>query len=315
MEERSPKVTVVIPTYRRPAYLQEALDSLSRQTFTDFEAIVVDDGTPGEENRQICSKYSFVRYILTRNSGSPIRPRNIGIKEARGEYIAFLDDDDQWVEEKLQKQVDILDRQRDYGLVHSYCQIIDENGRVTGEVTGQAFADKKHGYVFDDMVGNFTVMLSSPLIRKELIEKSGLFNEKMTAAGEDVEFFIRLAYYTRFWFIDEPLVRYRVHSNGISKGNFNYVYLPWHLFRAVRKLSKKESLERSRFVALRNRLIIKQIDAAGNLKGYLVSIGLCFRICPGFFTLPGAMRTMAGKFRHLWRYTFKVKKKIKKIAA
>ena len=165
MEERSPKVTVVIPTYRRPAYLQEALDSLSRQTFKDFEAIVVDDGTPGEENRQICSKYSFVRYILTSNSGSQ-SGHNIGIIEARGEYVAFLDDDDQWVEEKLQKQVDILDRQRDYGLVHSYCQIIDENGRVTGErLLGQALRIKS--MVMSLMIWWATsVMLSSPLIRK-----------------------------------------------------------------------------------------------------------------------------------------------------
>lgn len=295
MGERVPKVSVIIPTYKRPHYLREALESLANQTFKDFEVLVVDDGTPGNENQELCNNYPNVSYHKIENSGSPIVPRNIGLRAAKGSYIAFLDDDDLWLDDKLQRQVEILDKHSDYGLVHAYCLIIDEHGKETGDITGQLHAAKKHGYVFDKMVGNFTVMLSSPLFRRELIGRAGFFNEDMPAAGEDVEFFIRLAFITKFWFINEPLVKYRVHSSGISNHNFNYVYLPWYLFKVVSGFYKRGMLERSRFVPLRNKLVRNQINAAANWQGFGIALGKCFSISSVFFVMRGVPRRLISK--------------------
>ncbi len=94
---QKPLVSVIIPTYKRTAYLKLTLDSIQNQTFQDFEVIVVDDGTPTEENRLLCEQYEKVQYIKIENSGGPAKPRNFGIQKAKGKYLAFVDDDDIWL--------------------------------------------------------------------------------------------------------------------------------------------------------------------------------------------------------------------------
>ena len=296
-----PTVSVIVPTYNRPDYLKRTLDSLNGQIYRDFEVIVVDDGTPGEALKELCGKYKQVRYFKISNSGSPIVPRNYGLKQARGHYIAFLDDDDLWMSNKLLKQVEVLENHPDYGLVHCYCKIINENDEATGQITGQLHADKKHGYVFDNMVGNFTVMLSTPLIRKEVLDLAGGFNESMPAAGEDVEFFYRLAFYTRFFFLNEALVKYRVHEHGLSKNNKDYIHLPWHLFNVVNGFYKKGLLKKKRYHVLRNKLLLTQIREASSWDTFLMALNHCLKMYPLFVFSPGVLRKIASKKMELLR--------------
>ena len=84
--KKRPLVSIIIPTYRRTAWLREALDSVAAQTFSDYEVLVMDDGTPGVENAALCSNYPFVRYFKLANSGGPIVPRNRGLQEARANW-------------------------------------------------------------------------------------------------------------------------------------------------------------------------------------------------------------------------------------
>lgn len=229
-----PKVSVIIPTYNRTDYLSKTLKSINDQTFQDFEIIVVDDGTPGDENEKLCSEFSKVRYFKIPNSGGPARPRNTGLYEATGEYIAFVDDDDIWLPNKLEKQVKILEDNSDYGLVHSPCRVIDGLGNETGKVIGNSKSSKeKHGWVFERMIGNWTLMMPTVTLRKEILKNTGIFNENIPPALEDVEFFSRLAFYTKFYFLEEPLVLYRKYEQGISRNNPNYVLTPYYLSKVV----------------------------------------------------------------------------------
>jgi glycosyltransferase involved in cell wall biosynthesis len=219
----NPKVSIIIPTYNRADYLRITLQSIKNQTFHDFEVIVVDDGSPNDEANKVCAEFSFCRYLKIENSGGPAKPRNVGIDLAKGQYIAFVDDDDLWFPDKLEKQVAILNSHPDYGLVHSYCACIDENGQPTGEIVGKpGTPDIKHGNCFFKMIGNWTVMMPTPLIRRELIKQIKGFNELITPAVEDVEFFTRISRITKFWFINESLAFYRVHDANISGTNSRY---------------------------------------------------------------------------------------------
>ncbi|UWY28609.1 glycosyltransferase family 2 protein [Flavobacterium sp. TR2] len=256
-----PTVSVIIPTYNRAKYLALTLESIVRQTYQDFEIIVVDDGTPNNENEIICSKFDKVRYYKIKNTGGPAAPRNTGIQKASGKYIAFVDDDDLWLPQKLGIQVKILETNPDFGLVHSYCQVINEYGIVQDKIIGRPGSiDIKHGDVRMKMIGNWTIMSSTPLIKRSIIEKVGYFNEKMPPAGEDTEYWTRCSFETKFYYIDEPLVKYRVHSKNISSDKKKYYKLDLYLKEILLKQKKKNKISNTIYKKLLSKICIKQIN-------------------------------------------------------
>ena len=253
----NPKVSIVIPTYNRADYLRITLQSIKNQTFRDFEVIVVDDGSPNDEAKEVCADFSFCKYVKIENSGGPAKPRNVGIDMAKGQYIAFVDDDDLWFPEKLEKQVTILNSHPEYGLVHGYCACINENGQQTGAFVGKpGTPDFKHGDCFLKMIGNWTVMMPTPLVRADVVKLSKGFNEFVNGAAADVEFFTRLSKLTKFWFINEPLVWYRVHQGNISGNKENYQDLPIYLKRIAEDAYLEGIIDERQFWKLRRRLFI-----------------------------------------------------------
>lgn len=255
-----PLVSVILPTYKRTEYLKLTLQSVLKQTFQDFEVIVIDDGTPNDDNLFLCQTFEKVRYIKIENSGGPARPRNIGIKEAKGMYIAFVDDDDLWLPTKLEKQVAILENNPEFGLVHSCCEVIDENGIKTNEIIGRPGSpDIKHGDVSLKMMGNWTLMMPTPMVRKEVIDKIGFFNEIMPAAGEDVEYWTRSSFFTRFYYIDEPLALYRRHSTNISSNAVKYLQLPLYLKNVINEVLYSKKITKKQYSFLLNSLCKMQI--------------------------------------------------------
>lgn len=223
-----PLVSVIIPTYNRVNYLKEAIDSVFNQTYKNLEVIVVDDGSIGDENKNLCSCYD-ITYLKIKNSGGPCKPRNEGIKIAKGDYIAFLDDDDIWESNKIEILLNILESNPSFGLAHHYCKLIDKNGEELNKYVGKPERlDDKHGDVSMKMIGNFTVS-DYPLCRAEIIKKVGFFNEKMVAAGEDVEYWNRASFFTKFYYVDLPLTRYRIHLLNNSKIN-EIEYLKLNIF-------------------------------------------------------------------------------------
>jgi cellulose synthase/poly-beta-1,6-N-acetylglucosamine synthase-like glycosyltransferase len=208
-----PKVSVIIPAYNAMSYLPEAVESVLRQTFKDFELIIVDDGSSDRTVEWASSLTDpRVKFISQDNHGSA-RARNQGIAIAEGDYIALLDADDIWESTKLEKQVNFLDRDPSIGLVDTSVVLIDENGKSTGRVvTSKADADVwKHLVQFQPVCS----CDSTPLIRRECLETVGLFDEDLLFL-EDLDLWIRLASLYKFGAIEEPLVRYRQYSGSKS---------------------------------------------------------------------------------------------------
>lgn len=209
-----PKVSVIIPAYNALAYLPEAVDSVVKQTFTDFEVLIVDDGSSDGTVEWVSQiKDSRVRLISQQNQGSS-GARNTGITAAVGEYIALLDADDIWEPTKLQKQVRYLEENPSVGLVDTWTVLINQQGKSTGKVV-VSYADKDD--VWKQLVQFKPICPcdSTPLIRRSCFETVGLFNRELPFL-EDLDMWIRLASQYRFAVIKEPLVRYRQHPGSKS---------------------------------------------------------------------------------------------------
>jgi len=222
--KKSGKVSVIIPTYNRENFLKRAIRSVLNQTFQDFELIVVDDGSDDNTKEAVGSfNNDKIKYIYRENSGGGAKPKNAGIKIAQGNYIAILDDDDEWLPEKLEKQVRFLDEHQDIAVAGCNYFIKKEFEELGSFffIKGTEFLKEykipeykdlfKRLLVTDDMGPGSTMVY-----RKEVFEKVGLFDENLKS-GQDKEMRIRLAEKRcRFGFIREPLVIYNTGHNNIS---------------------------------------------------------------------------------------------------
>lgn len=208
-----PKVSVIIPAYNAMTYLPATLENVLGQTFTDFEVLVIDDGSSDCTAAWVGQiQDRRVRLISQANQGM-CAARNQGIALAQGEYIAFLDADDLWHPTKLAKQVRCLDECPDVGLVYTWTALIDREGRPTGRL----FASHAEGDVWQQLVQhNITESGSSPMVRRSCFETVGVFDPDLPHAG-DWDMCLRIAACYPFQVIKEPLVYYRQYSNSMSK--------------------------------------------------------------------------------------------------
>lgn len=205
------QLSVIIPTYNRVDYLREAIESVLAQTFTDFELIVVDDGST-DGTRELAASYKGrVRYISQQNCG-PSAARNNGIKNAVGRYIAFLDSDDIWLPEMLAKQVAMLSKDPAAGLTATGYGLINTGHQLTGTIIMKEdeLADARNG----DLYKNFFAT-SSVMVKKLCFQTVGLFNENLHFA-EDWDMWIRILQRYSFVYLPEALMHYRVHPDKIS---------------------------------------------------------------------------------------------------
>ncbi len=206
-----PKVSVVIPTYNCAQYICQAVDSVWAQTYHDFELVVVDDGST-DNTRELLMQYGkHLRYIYQENRGMTAA-RNTGIRNSSGEYIGFLDSDDIWLPNKLDRQVKLLDEAPEVGLVYCWHYYIDvEGNRCTfwNNTIGRSFESGSH--LFEKLIENNVISggASTPVIRRKCLEKSGMFDESIPYSG-DWELWLRISMDYVIAVIPEPLACYRV---------------------------------------------------------------------------------------------------------
>lgn len=210
-----PKVTVVIPAYNAMEFLPETLDSVLQQTFTDFEVLIVNDGsTDAIAAWFITVKDDRVRLISQANQGLS-GARNTGITEARGEYIAFLDADDLWASTKLEQQVHCLDHHPEVGLVYTWTRLVDE----TGKPTGVKYDSQLEGNVWQQiLVGDIVCSGSSAMVRRSCFDLVGGFDPDLSPAA-DFDMWTRIAAYYHFAVVKEFLLDYRQHSSSMSRNH------------------------------------------------------------------------------------------------
>lgn len=219
-----PKVSAIIATYNRANMLSDAIDSALKQTLQDFELIIVDDGSTDQTQEVVenCQKAGDIRYIYQQNQGRSAA-RNTGIKVAKGKYIAFLDDDDLWHPNKLEMQVESLENHPEVGLIHTFTEVIDNQGRLLREETQKRMEKYqealKHGYTYEGMSELCIMWLSSVMVRRECFERVGLFDPNISGL-EDWDLYLRIALNYKIHTIQKPLVQYRTHGSNTSIEKF-----------------------------------------------------------------------------------------------
>ncbi len=213
--KKSPLVSVVVPTHNRPDFLKRTLQSILQQTYKNLQIIVVSNGFDSG-NKKIVEylQDSRIEYYEQENSGGPASPRNHGIRNSTGKYIAFCDDDDLWSPEKIQKQVDIMEENNDFGFCYTKMLRFDENREWS--------VDRDAGPAsFQSLLFTSNVPISSVFIKTSLIKKHGGFSEStQVGISEDYEFVLRYALQTNFYFVDEFLIKYWSGNNRTSCLNF-----------------------------------------------------------------------------------------------
>lgn len=208
-----PKVSVIILTRNRAHLVQRAIESALAQTFQDFEIIVVDDASEDDTAAVVMGiSDPRVHYRKNQSNLGEARSRNAGIACARGEYIAFLDDDDTWLPEKLAAQVSLLDTlPAKVGAVYTSYIRVD----VATGATGATVRAEKRGNLSSELCEQNWVGLSTILVRRECFDKVGGFDEEL-GFGTDYDMWIRIGRDYEFEAISRPLVRYAVHSTQMS---------------------------------------------------------------------------------------------------
>jgi glycosyltransferase involved in cell wall biosynthesis len=206
-----PEVSVIIPTYNSADLVVEAIDSVLAQTVSDYEIIVVDDGSTDNIDEVIKSYDAPIEFMKQPNGGAAVA-RNTGMQRASGEYIALLDADDIWLPSKLETQVEFLDRNPDVGMV--CCDGFrwippaqPSEGRLLSVLRGRP----PRRPTLDLMFKMHMINTSSVVFRKDLFKRTGYMNQAIKH-GQDFEFFLRLAALKPVAYIDFPLMAYRVHS-------------------------------------------------------------------------------------------------------
>jgi glycosyltransferase involved in cell wall biosynthesis len=209
-----PAVSVIIPTFNRSEFLRSAIATVLGQTFEDFELLVIDNGST-DNTRQVVTSIDDkrIKYLRIAVNDGVSPARNLGINNSDGKYVAFLDDDDEWLSRKLERQVSILEnRPSKVGGVYTGCIVIDRTtGRTVREIMPQ-----KRGDLFNDLcITNYVGTASTVLLSRECLNKVGLFDENLRYA-EEYDLWIRVARQFHFECIQEPLVRYSFHTNSAT---------------------------------------------------------------------------------------------------
>ncbi|MDM9379595.1 glycosyltransferase [Chlorogloeopsis sp. ULAP01] len=213
-----PKVSVVMTAYNAMAYLPQTMETLLWQSFTDFELVLVNNGSTDNIVEWVTQlSEPRIKLISQENRGIP-GGLNRGIAHAQGEYITFLDADDLWDPTKLEKQVKILDENPEVGLVYNWVTLIDEHSKDIGGlihrhsiVKFKAEGDVRKQLLEQDIIG----CGSSAMVRRVCFEEVGVFDPSFTIAA-DWDMWVRIGLHYPFKVIKEPLTYYRKHSRSMT---------------------------------------------------------------------------------------------------
>jgi glycosyltransferase involved in cell wall biosynthesis len=217
-----PKVSVVIPAYNRADLLPRSMGSVLNQTFHDIELMVVDDGSTDNTKKLVeewAARDPRVKYVWEKNSGYAATPRNVGIGLAKGEYVALLDSDDEWLPTKIEKQLALFENSsRNLGFVGCGINIIDDSTGNTLRV------HKMEDYLKGDPVEallqyNFILTGSAVMVKRKVFDRVGNFNKEMRFA-DDLDMWLRVLDFYEFDFVAEPLIKYYIHPEN-SRSQLN----------------------------------------------------------------------------------------------
>jgi glycosyltransferase involved in cell wall biosynthesis len=238
-------VSVVMPAFNSETYLAESIDSVVKQTYSHWELIVVDDGS-ADGTKGIVHKYmqedDRIRYIYQDNSG-PASARNHGIQASRYPYIAFLDSDDLWFQDKLEKQMNFAITHPGYVVYGGVRYLWGKDGAFMEDKEAKTFRN------FDTVLENAEyflfhpnlTMTSSVLLKKSMLEKVGLFDPTLSSS-EDDHLYYRLALNFKFFALPEPVFYRRRHSENVT-ANLSSKAISSNRYRAMENIVRNTPQE------------------------------------------------------------------------
>jgi glycosyltransferase involved in cell wall biosynthesis len=230
MQSGLPLISVVIPCYNYGRYLGVSISSALNQTYKNIEIVCVNDGSTDDTDEAIKPFLDDprVKYMKQENVGQA-KARNAGIRKSNGSLIAFLDADDKWEEEKLEKQISLFSEEK-VGVVYSRSGFMGPEGeKLDLQRTGR-YIQPRAGYVAKELFCDNFVPFSSCVIRREALEKVGFFSESLDLS-EDWDLLLRISVHYNFAYVDEPLLVYRMGHAGQVSSNMERVYASHNLIR------------------------------------------------------------------------------------
>lgn len=204
-------VSVIIPTYKRHEKLNRALSSVVNQTYENLEIIVVNDCPEEDIDDFIKIDDPRIKTINVEENRGGAGARNLGIEESKGGYVTFLDDDDEYLPEKVEKQVEKMESlPEDYGLVAVGANIVKDE-KIKGQILS-----KGNGWIYEDQLRENRIISVTPLVKKECFSEVGMFDEGLEAR-QDYEIWLRMTKKYKVSSIDEHLINhYKGSSDRIS---------------------------------------------------------------------------------------------------
>lgn len=256
--EEDPLVSVVLPTYDRPESLKEAFRSVKKQTYPRIELVVVDDCSPVPAAESIdevgTDGISTVRCVRHDDNQGANAARNTGIRRSTGELVAFLDDDDRWMPEKVTRQVRRFeDGPADLGVVTVGTRIVDSDGTWIGTSRASVEGDAFESLLYGAVVGSF----SRIMVRSEAISQAGLLDESFPS-WQDREWCLRLSRHCTFASVSDILVERRIDSDDRISDDFEQkrdVSYPRFLEKHRSLAAEQGTLVERRFVASLSRTL------------------------------------------------------------
>ena len=251
-------VSVIIPTYNRKHTLKRAIQSVYIQSLPPFEIIVVDDGSNDGTKEWVKQKYPDIKYIYQKNSGVS-SARNKGIKIARGDWIALLDSDDEWLPNKLNEQINKIKSNLDVKILHSN-EIWIRNGVRVNQM-------KKHkkfgGYIFEKCLDICRISPSSVMLKKEIFNDIGTFDESLKVC-EDYDLWLRITSKYPVCFLDIPLIKkYGGHSDQLSKAHDG---IEFYRIQSLQKILESKILSKPQTLLAINMMVNKMNIYASGLE-------------------------------------------------
>ena len=236
-------ISVIIPTHNRILFLKRSIDSVLAQILQPYEIIIVDDGSSDGTSAMIKKNYPNLKLIYQENKGVSAA-RNTGVKASSGDWVCFLDSDDEWKKNKLSEQHMALEKNATYSFCHS-----NEEWIKNGKKINQKKKHKKYGgNIFKQCLDMCRISPSSVMINKNVFKDTGQFNEKLTIC-EDYELWLRICSHYKVLFIDEPLIiKYGGHEDQLSSSYESIEYyrikaLEYLLLTKMTDSNKKEAVK------------------------------------------------------------------------
>lgn len=264
--KKEPAVSVIMPTFNRENFIEEAIKSVLDQTFNDFELIIVDDGSTDNTKNKIdpyLGEHCF--YFNIGHKANVSRLRNFGLQKAKGKYIAYLDSDDLWEKDKLMEQVRTLNANEAIGLI--FTDVVEfEKDNVIRKDLYKKF-DPLHKISFKDLLNNtLAIYPSSILFRTSCLICTGLHDEAFL--WNDLGFITRMIAHHGAIFISKNLTRIRKHNNNVSVVLKNEAVGYRDMIKTIKQLYDERFLSYKEYISMSSRFYYSMGTMYAHLKDF-----------------------------------------------